>query len=1621
MTDVAEQVKDALLDALVDLAERRGQTAERVVSEAMLRHYFDRVAPQDLSEKDPIDLYGAAVRHIQLAERRQPGETLVRVYNPNSDEDGWTSSHTVIDIVGADMPFIVDSVLALVETFGLQVHVLVHPMVDVVRSAEGDLQAISPRQNGTAVESLLHIEVDRVSGEGERDDLVIAVRAVLEDVRAAVEDWMAMRGKATELADELEGWANEAAEGSARFEATVGTDPMETAALLRWMEAGSFTFIGYREYDFIDDPAHPTIQSIPETGLGTLRQREASSLDLGELPPETAARARQPTVLNLTKANAYSTVHRAVPLDYVGIKRIDPDGTVTGERRFIGLFTSTVYTDRVQDLPVVRAKVESVIERTNFERSSHDHSRLLNTLQLYPRDELFQIEVDVLAEMALDILDLRDRRQVSLLLRRDTFGRFLSCMVFVPRDRHSTDVRLKIQQTLMEVYRGTSCRFSTEISDAPLARLHLVIYTDPTPEDELPDPAAVQARLAQVTRNWDDFLRESLIETNGEDRGLDLLARYGQAFDAAYVSNVLAESAVYDIERLEGLDDNSLDVALHRPLEARRDELRCKLYRSGDPITLTQFIPVLHDLGAIVTDERPYEVHRDARADGDDGDSDRFIYDIGLRLDTELDHDGRARFSEALLAVWRGEAESDRLARLVVTAGLSWRDVTVLRAYTRYLIQIGSRFSPTYVMDTLNQNPDIARLLIELFRARFDPECEGSDEAPVICAELLGAIDSVVSLDADRILRLFVAVITGTSRTNYWQVGDDGAHRPALAFKLDPSEIPGVPKPLPAAEIWVSSPRTEGVHLRSGRVARGGLRWSDRMEDFRTEILGLMKAQTAKNSVIVPVGAKGGFVARQLPLGGAREAVMAEVIDCYKTFVGAMLDVTDNSVGGEIVSPPNVVRHDDDDPYLVVAADKGTATFSDTANAIAEDRDFWLGDAFASGGSVGYDHKALGITARGAWVSVERHFRELGVDVSTSEFTAVGIGDMSGDVFGNGMLRSDKTRLIAAFDHRHVFVDPSPEAAASFAERQRLYDLPRSSWEDYDTSLISEGGGVFPRDAKSIATTPQMVEALGLDPEILHVTPDELIAAVLRAPVDLIWNGGIGTYVKASSETDTEIGDRSNDSVRVDANELRCKVVGEGGNLGVSQLGRVEFAMGGGLINNDAIDNSAGVDCSDHEVNLKILLSLAERAGDLTRKQRNQVLESMADDVCDHVLRNNYAQNETLAAARAQAPGMVQVHQRLMTWLENEAGLERVVEALPSNSRLKARRVEGQGLTTPELAVVLAHTKNLVTEQLVDSDLAKDPVFEQRLLDYFPPRIREEFPDLVAQHPLRTELIATMAANDVVNRGGTTMIHRLIEETSATVADIVRAHTAAWRIFDLDPLLEAVRALDNEVPASIQTDLHLAIRRLAERASRWLLRNEPQPLEVERVVERYRDAVRVLHVETIEAEIPDDVEHEIQRYVDGGVSRDLATRIAALGPAFGFLDLSNVADRTQIALQEVATLHAAVDERLGLSWLRERIIALPRDDHWQTMARSALRDEFFREHASVTESVLRSTNAEEAASTPPDILVVRWLGANQVAAGRCRRTFADIQASGEHDLAHASVAVRALSQLSRTA
>lgn len=1626
----AEQIKDVLIDSVAALGREkyRGLTPDQ--SEHLLRLYYQRVAPQDVIETDPANLYGAAIRHWELGQTRGKGQTIVRVTNPKIDEDGWTSSHTVINVVTEDSPFIVDSILALLETMGIHVHMLAHPILAIERDESGLALAVQTDASDTSPsdvadhesqsiwvqpESYVHVEVDRTASATECEELQKRVTDTLSDVRRAVRDWHPMRERSLALAAELDEWAREAEAGSPRFQSSVGTGPTETAELLRWMEAGAFTFMGYREYTF-DASNTGTITSRPSSGLGVLSQQSPTVRSLSSLPEATAAIAGDPHVLNLTKANTNATIHRSVPLDYVGIKELNAAGEVTGERRFLGLFTSNVYSGRVQDIPVIRKKVDELIRRADFSQGSHDRSRLLNALQTYPRDELFQADINCLSEMVHDVLNLRDRRQVSLLQRRDDYGRFLSCLVFVPRDRHSTDVRLAIQNILMDAYNGTRCRFSTEISNAPLARLHLVIYTDPADASTLPELAAVQNRLSHVIRSWDDDLRASLVSSHGEDTGLERFSRFREAFSASYRNDVAPETAVMDIDRLENVSPGSVDVRIHRSLDGSDSEMRCKLYCDDKPVTLSQFIPLLHDLGATVLDERPYEICVS-------GEQTRFVYDIGLELTHVLDADSRERFRQAILAVWNGKCESDGYARLVTSAELGWRDVLVLRAYAKYLIQIGARYSQSYVRDTLIQNPKTAARLVNLFAARFNPRTHSHEQALSIKQEVLDAIDRVTSLDSDRILRSFVSLIEATTRTNHWQE-PRRKDRAALALKLDPAGIPDIPQPVPAAEVFVYSPRTEGVHLRSTKVARGGLRWSDRMEDFRTEILGLMKAQSVKNSVIVPAGAKGGFVAKQLPNAG-RDEVMAEVVACYETFIGALLDITDNLVDGAVVPPLDVVRHDSDDSYLVVAADKGTATFSDIANGIAEARGFWLGDAFASGGSVGYDHKALAITARGAWVSVERHFRELGIDVATEPFNAVGIGDMSGDVFGNGLLRSDATQLVAAFDHRDIFIDPEPDAATSFAERQRLFDLPRSSWADYNTSLLSKGGGVFPRSAKSILISPEIVALLALPEGTTSLTPNELMQAVLLAPVDLLWNGGIGTYAKASSETNSDAGDRNNDAIRVDGKDLRCRVVGEGGNLGFTQAGRIEFALHGGRINTDAIDNSAGVDCSDHEVNLKILMSAAEADGDITRKQRNELLVSMADEVCDLVLDSNYFQTGALTVAEDQAPGMVEVHDRLMLWLEASAGLKRGLEGLPSRAELSERHKGGQGLTRPELAVLLAYTKNHLTDELTESTLPHDPEFDETISHYFPTAVTERFSQRTLNHPLRNELVSMLVANDLVNRAGITMVHRLMGETSATVGDIARAHIAAWQIYDLTPLFNAVNDLDNVIPAKTQTELTQEIKRLGERATRWLLRNEPQPLQIEQVVATYRTSIRTLDEMMAEETTDEETEALVQGYVAAGVPEALARSIALLGKAFGSLDLSHVAGRTGSDLSDIAGIHASVDNQLELHWLRGSIINLPRDDHWQTLARSALRDEFFSEQAELTATIAtwadeqQLSHDEEPQQETSHDLVARWLSSHKIASRRCRHTFSEIRSEGAHDLARVSVALRALRQLSR--
>ncbi|HEV8065559.1 MAG TPA: NAD-glutamate dehydrogenase, partial [Acidimicrobiales bacterium] len=1104
------------------------------------------------------------------------------------------------------------------------------------------------------------------------------------------------------------------------------------------------------------------------------------------------------------------------------MKGFDEKGKVVSERRFLGLYTTNVYKQWPEQIPLLRRKVAEVVERAGYAADSHSGKALREALDAYPRDELFQITPEELFEQSMAILGLQDRERLRLLVRRDDFGRFVSCLVFLPRNRLTPELEQRIQSLLLRAFDGQHLEYAARVGESVLARLHLVIYTEAAAEvtGEV-DVAELETLLTEAMRLWSDDLRDVLVEDLGEERGLRLHRSYGEAFPNSYMEDFSARAAASDLKRILSLpDEQGFTVNLYRPIESAENGFRLKLYQARDRMTLSSVLPLLENMGLQVGEERPYEV---TPRDGETA----WIYDFGLRSAQPADFESievRERFQEAFLQIWRGAVDNDAFNRLVLGAGLPIRQVVVLRAYARYMRQAGTTFSFEHIAMTLANNPRLARTLMEMFRGRFDPDAVLSMEDRELAAKELAAdfergLDAVANLNEDQVLRRMLGIVQATVRTNFYQLDASGQPKPWLALKLDSALVPDCPLPRPMFETFVYSPRVEGVHMRMARVARGGLRWSDRLEDYRTEILGLMKAQSVKNAVIVPGGAKGGFVLKAPPSAGGFEALQAEAIACYQIFIRALLDVADNLVGGEVAPPARVVRHDADDPYLVVAADKGTATFSDIANAISMEYGFWLGDAFASGGSSGYDHKAMGITARGAFVSVRRHFRDLGVDVSRDPVTVVGIGDMSGDVFGNGMLLSKTLRLVAAFDHRDIFVDPSPDPAKALAERTRLFHLPRSSWQDYSPELISPGGGVYSRSSKSVALSTEARQVLGLDedaPELLR--PDEVIRAILKAPVDLLWNGGIGTYVKSSEESNAEAGDKTNDIVRVNGSDLRCKVVGEGGNLGFTQRGRIEFALGGGRVNTDAIDNSAGVDTSDHEVNIKILLGRAVADGVLTMRQRDELLVEMTDDVAEHVLEDNDSQTRALYNSVSQALSMLDVHARTLNALER-AGLNRAIEFLPSDEELRTRGAAGRGLTMPELAVVLAYAKSTIYAELLSSDLPEDPYFANCLELYFPAALRSRHLSELREHPLRREIISTVVTNSMINRGGTTFAWRLADETGCQAPDIARAHFAAWEMFGMDGLWADIEALDFVVPASTQVELVLEARKLVERAS----------------------------------------------------------------------------------------------------------------------------------------------------------------------------------------------------------
>ena len=1586
---------------------RLGDDAGRILP--FLQQYWARVPLDDIGERSADALFGAAFAHWRLAERRLPATALVRVYNPNLDEHGWRSEHTIVEVVTDDMPFLVDSVIAELNRHDLAVHLVVHPIIVIRRDPAGRLLAVAaaddPADEG-GTESFMHIEVTR-SPTAALAAIEAGIAAVLAHVRAAYGDWFATRGRLDEVIAALPDGEGDAA---------------EARAFLEWLRQNNFTFLGYRRYDFPEDVQGRIARVSPGSGLGLLREPAAIVFDDlpdgAPLPPALVRFCGGAEPLSVTKSDHRSPVHRPVLMDCILVQHPAAADAAAGLHLFVGLFSAAAYNRSARNIPLLRRKLARALASAGFETRSHDGRALANIIETFPRDELFQVTDQQLLEVGLGILHLQHRQRVALFVRRDDFDRFISCLVFVPRDRYTTQLRLMIQGLLERAFAGRASAQYLQLGDAPLARVHLIVQTTPgqIPPFEVAD---LEREIVTASRSWGERLLGALQVAHGEEEAHRLYDRYATAFPLGYRERFTAEQAIGDVDAIErALKEGRFGLALWRPFAATSMQFRFKIYQPGERLVLSQVLPVLEHLGLRVVDEVPHPVR--VRLDGGNQRT-VMIHDFGLEA-----REGGAidiarvgdRFREAFVGVWEGRLESDGLNALVLSAGLDARQVQVLRAYARYLRQAGIPFTQAYLERVMTANPEIAGALVRLFVALFDPDAAGDAEhrAAPIRAGIATALDAVASADEDRILRRFLNLVEATLRTNWFQTTGDGAPKPYLSLKLDSRRIEELPLPRPMVEIFVYSPRVEGIHLRGGRVARGGIRWSDRREDFRTEVLGLMKAQTVKNAVIVPVGAKGGFVVKQPVDPGDREAWQAAGIGCYQTFIRGLLDLTDNRAGGGIVPPPRVVRRDGEDPYLVVAADKGTATFSDTANALAAEYGFWLGDAFASGGSHGYDHKAMGITARGAWEGVKRHFRELGRDIQAEPFTVVGVGDMSGDVFGNGMLLSPHIRLLAAFDHRHIFVDPDPDPARSLAERRRLFALPRSSWADYDQSLLSAGGALFPRTAKLLTATAEMRQRYGFTSE--RLTPAELMSILLRAEVDLLWFGGIGTFIKATDESNAEAGDRSNDAVRVNAAALRCRVIGEGANLGVTQLGRIAYARAGGRINTDFIDNSAGVDCSDHEVNIKILLDASVDEGELTGKQRDRLLVEMTDEVAGLVLRDNYLQTEAISMIEADGFAGLEASARQIRQLERHGKLNRAVENLPDEEALADRAAARQGLTRPEIAVLFSHCKIALNEEILASDLPDDPYLADDVVRYFPTALHERFRAEIARHRLRRELIATSVTNSVINRMGATFVADVAEKTGLAGAGSARAYLIARDVFAVRPLWDDIEALDGSVPASLQLTLHKEVQRLVERGVLWFLRNSTGEQGIAEVVARFASPVAAL-ADGIDGLLPEQATGRVRTRAEGwqaqGVPEVLARRLAWLIVLPATCDVVRIAGECGVEPAAAARLYFALGEQFGFDWLRERAEALSPTGYWQRLAVWAAIEELDAHQRSVARKVLAAS-----AAASPDAALAAWTEARRPALDRSRALLAELGAAPEVDLSMLAVASRQLRTLAES-
>lgn len=1591
-----------ILDNVCKLIQKKVHADNVLLVEKFAKALYSNMSKEDLANRNDSDLYGAALSLWNSLEKNTTDNAVIRVFNPEVAKDGWQSSHTIVEIIAKDMPFLVDSVRMAMTRENIASHLLLHSPLKIQRDKNTKISGLSnlkAEQESTSTKTVFFIEIDRQTDSSVIESFKKELESVLVDVSVAVEDWQPIRKKLIAVTKGLPKRRHNKNEN----------EVAETVEFLDWLVKDNFTLMGYREYELSPVQGDYQLKGKMDTSLGLMKNStEEHTRLLSELPEVARQEARSSNLLILTKTNSLSRVHRPAYIDYVGIKRFDDEGNVIGEDRFIGLFSSSFYNNSAADVPVLKSKINRIMEICDFAKGTHAYKAVLNILETYPRDELVQARENELLEVAMGVLQVQERDMCRLFVRKDAYGRFFSCMVYVPRERYNTALRRETQDILGNAFNSDNkVEFTTYFSESTLARTHYTVrVTDNNIEYNVKD---IENNLIEAARTWEDKLQSALLESAGEARGNDLNRKYCNAFARSYKDEVLPSAAVVDIEKLELLtDENKLEMLFYRPQEeANSNIVRLSLFHKDEPIHLSDVMPMLENFGLRVVGETPYSVKTsDGRIN--------WIMDFSMLIDSKgmADFDKiSARFRAALTNVWGNRLENDGFNRLVLMGGLAGREASILRAYAKYMRQIGVTFSQTYIESTFANYPNIAAQIVNLFAKKFSIKAPASAKTlEKLIAQIYLELENVANLDDDRIIRLYVDMIVATLRTNYYQKDAQGQFKSYVSFKIQPSLIPDVPLPLPAFEIFVYSPRVEGVHLRYGKVARGGLRWSDRREDFRTEVLGLVKAQQVKNTVIVPVGSKGGFVCKQLPT--EREAFIKEGQECYKIFIRGLLDITDNIERGEIVPARDVVRHDEDDAYLVVAADKGTATFSDIANGIANEYNFWLGDAFASGGSVGYDHKKMGITAKGAWESVKRHFREMDIDCQTTDFTVVAIGDMAGDVFGNGMLLSKHIRLQVAFNHMHIFIDPNPDAATSYPERERLFNMPRSSWEDYNKDLISAGGGIFSRAAKSITLSPEMKKMLGT--KKASMTPNELMKASLMMNFDLLWNGGIGTYIKNSKETDADVGDRANDALRINGNELGAKIIGEGGNLGATQLGRIEFAAKGGRVNTDFIDNVGGVACSDNEVNIKILLNGLVAEGDLTRKQRDELLYSMTDEVSELVLKDCYRQTHTISITQSKGTSTLKEKIRFIHALEKDGKLNRAIEFIPSDEELAERAAAGKDLTRPELSVLVSYAKMVLKESLVSDEITENPYYRQLLVKSFPRPLREKFNDAMNNHPLRKEIIATKLANNIVNDMGLNFMVRMHEETGASEAEIAMCYSIASEIFEMRDTWSSISALDNKIPAAVQTEMLYQLRRTVRRTTRWFLRHRNKAQTIEQGIEyfapTFKDLSENLNTYIVEKE-NDRIVQEANKLIESGVPEAIAKRIVALSSLFSVMDLAEIANSSGRGISMVSNTYFKLGARMGLHWFLDQITHQPVANHWQALARSSYREELDWQQRTLAEVVLNSFEADEK---DVDSQIDEWMDNQELLLLRWKQMLAEFKTSQSHDFAKFSVALREL-------